>query len=294
MFRALLWKEWRELWVLPLLAVVIAVIALYFIRPGNFLEGDAFWTLWPTVWLPMAGAYIPTHLYSREKEIGAFDFQLRQPLDLYRAWLCRLTAGATVLVAVGVALFGITTIFHYSVITAKALAYANWQTILSSIYLALMAYSFSSLVSVFFNKQMASLVAITLVCVILAVFVPASYVLLPSPYATQLTILLGATNLQNGSLMVCPPFLFASLAVYARTSLRRQTKTYIFLGYSISAVVALVPFLIGAARVSHAVRREPNASRADYQVSGSQRSAVQVKVLDISLTGSQVVMNTRH
>ena len=105
MFRALLWKEWRELWVLPAAAVPLAAMSFFLTKTAAERLTPVVWETGFALWLLVAAVYIPTHLFVREREMDTAGFLFAKPLDRFRLWWFRLCVGIAMLAVVGTTLF---------------------------------------------------------------------------------------------------------------------------------------------------------------------------------------------
>ncbi len=261
MFRALLWKEWRELWVLPVVAAPLAAFSFLVAQPERLALRPDMLTraltskslLWPNVWmfafsfwLVMAAAYIPSHLFSREKETGSYDFLSSRPLDRLRLWCFKLITGITILLSVGAVLYIVAAVL--SLPHAKAAGYTVRQAdiVFSSTSLACVVFSFSLLFSALLNRQ------ILVVAGLLLFFLLALFGYSVDPARDFLDVLLfpsAEVAPFTRTLVLCPPVLLISLATFARKNVQRQTHRYVIGVYLLSAVAAAIPLVVGISQL---------------------------------------------
>ena len=114
MFRALLWKEWRELWILPVAAAPLSAIGFFLmqvtLKPSSRdLLAVAFASgLFPVVLLA------PAHLFGEDPREITQKFLLARPLDRFRLWWTNFAISLTFLATSGFAAFAtILLLAHY-------------------------------------------------------------------------------------------------------------------------------------------------------------------------------------
>jgi hypothetical protein len=270
MFRALLWKEWRELWILPAVAVPLGLMSFFITTAATHREMAALPgfeltlspVVWDTtfgVWLLLAAIYIPTHLYAREKDLHTAEFLRTMPLDRFRLWWFRLLIGITVMAGVGLTLLAVIMILGAFQKTAPNFYGHAINTIVTTGCIALILFSLSSFFSSLFRRQLSAIagIALTFVC-FGAIFwalrkidtMTTSVDLHLQPFSI-VTLWGRYTFLRTGDalgifmLILCPSLLFVSLAAFARGSMARQSRRRITITYAFLTIVALSPVMLG-------------------------------------------------
>jgi hypothetical protein len=297
MFRALLWKEWRELWVMPAVAALLAAMS-FFVTKAAFRQPTAFvWDASFSAWLFIAAIYIPTHLYTREREARTIDFLFSRPTNRYYLWWVWLFVGIITLAAVGALLCGVTDalsrLFFFGDVSFAA--YRS-KIIAASVGAALVIFSLSTLSSAIFKRQLSAIAA-TLLAIILV------YVLWRARLAWSSEIssiiffypwggfkLFGKYVYQNNSsyssvipFIICPGLLFLSLALFAKGSAWRSSRKTIAQAYGLSGFVALVPMALGFTYL---------LSKGEEPIDIGRRTISHFRVDDVSRDGTQVWLAT--
>ena len=90
---------------MPALAAPLAAASFFLTRHLLLHPENVIWGFSVMIWLAFAAVYLPTHLYTRDKEIGATEFLFSKPLDRFRLWWIKLFIGVAALV-VGRAVIG--------------------------------------------------------------------------------------------------------------------------------------------------------------------------------------------
>ncbi len=279
MFRALLWKEWRELWILPVAAAPLTAVILLLTQPRQRPLDPETWILAFAMLLLLAALFIPTILYARGRNIHDSQFPLLIPLDRFRRWWFMLIIGLSIVAAVGVVLYGTTTVLTHFYRRLPAFEHRLTEMTLTVICIAVSLFSFSAFISAFFKKQVPASVA-----VMLAVFVLWVSWLIVSvgvePVKTLVKTFEKDPNYWRVCFLVfCPGLLFASMAVYVRKDFRKRTRRRVALGYSAAALAALVPTAAGAAYLSRGI------------MEAFKPSPPRIMGMDISGDGNRMVFN---
>jgi ABC-type transport system involved in multi-copper enzyme maturation permease subunit len=299
MFRALLWKEWRELWMLPVAAAPVAAISFLMVKASGQFHEKAVWDVAFGLWISAAAIYIPAHLYARKADSGAASFLSSHAIDRFRLWWLKLAAGASVFALVSGILYIMTVLFRrlYPGLVGFELLQEN---ILSEYALfAVFVFCYTSLISTFFKRLLTALAGAFLlffsVSLALAVIDLLFRISLPS----------------NFPWLLCPAMLLASLAVFARGNLWKQTRGCLALGYGISiAITVLATAAIDPAPFSAGLRKLASfspvnyyrntmllISRMSYPVPNQDRRAWRpgkaeiVEVFDISPDGKLILLD---
>lgn len=246
MFRALLWKEWRELWVLPVAAAPLAAINFWLINLWAVRPTPVAWDIGFPMWLCIAAIYIPTHLFAREKEMDTAGFLFSRPLDRFRLWWFRLLVGIATLAAVGVVLYLVVTVFSYTYGSDHPFRTHQVNTIQTSISIAFILLSLGCLYSAVLGKQLRAIAGVVLTSLVL---VTVGSTLSGPSYRLTINFGWGFFESFAFALLLCPALLVVSLAIYARGSLWKSTKARIGLVYSLTVLAALLPTAAGIARV---------------------------------------------
>jgi hypothetical protein len=248
MFRALLWKEWRELWSLLIAAAALPAITLFFIQSNRRLLNPNVWEMAFSFWLFVAAILIPILLYVREKDTGAAHFLSPRPLDRFRLWWFRLAICLTLLIAAAFVLYGTITVLTLFHAKAKTYELRKDEIVWSSLRAAVFFFSLSIFMSSFFRRQIAAVTGIVILvsgCWMIWTIVSAAYEPLhvikdffSDAGGNRPLLFLGAS----------PPLLLAGLLAYARDDLPRRTKTLALLTYIPLGIMTC--FASGAAAVS--------------------------------------------
>jgi hypothetical protein len=237
MFRALLWKEWRELWILPAAAVPLAAIGYWL--AGIFRSSLSPWDIGFTLLLCAAAVYIPSHLFAQERELNRSQFLQSMPVDSFRLWWFRIFMGLMVLISVAVVLATVVGIlsFLYSGETGM-------RGIAETLAMSIMLFSLSSLFSAFMKRQLSAIVCT-------ALLVPFFVMIWGIRFFSWIPVfrMYSFPKMNNYPvivILILPPLLLlASLALFAKGNVWKRTKKHIALAYAPSAVIALVPVAFG-------------------------------------------------
>ena len=280
MFRALLWKEWRELWILPVVAVPLAVMSFFGTKAATLREmsvlpessltmpaplSPVVWDTSFALWLLLAAIYIPTHLYAREKDLNTSVFLRTMPLDRFRLWWFRLLIGITAMAGVALTLWAIITILKLFHQTSPNFGSHATYIMMASGCAALILFSLSSFFSSLFRRQFSAIAGVIFVLLLFGAIVWIGWKLdqgtsvldsFPTYTTPSLFILLGKFSLTRNLdylsillLILCPSFLFLSLAAFAKGNMARQSPRRIALTYTLLAIVALSPVSLGFSRL---------------------------------------------
>lgn len=277
MFRALLWKEWRELWVLPVVAAPLAATSFFITKSDSPVVTAVVWNAAFSIWLFLAAAYIPTHLYVREKETRTANFLEAKTLDQFRLWWFRLFVGIVTLIAVGLVLAGITALLCFSYEKAGGFVQHRSDILVDSIFVGLLLFCVSSFCSAFSRRQVVAIVGTFLFIVLLcAVLIVLQRYWRYSYHRDILTKLLSShrtygMSIITRSLILFPPLLFGSLLIFTRRNIWRRTKKNFALAYGFSAAAAIVLMAAGLARAlptSSTRYRSPSPSIRIFDYTG--------------------------
>jgi len=286
MFRALLWKEWRELWMLPAVAAPLAAMSFFVTKAATQEQVSLGWEsdlvmmtrlspiVWDTgfaLWLLLAAIYIPAHIYARERELNTAEFLSYKPLDRFRLWWTRLLIGITGLAGVGLILAAVIMALKLFYSTDHDFYYHGSYIVRSSIFAAALLFSLSSFFSSLFRRQLSSMIGVVLTLVFLGAFVwglktagahdlyPVDRIvnIYPDYKSDSMVSLFQRYSfpvrmdyLLILALIVCPILLFASLAAFVRGNMASQSRSRIALTYSLVALVALSTVALGVSRFS--------------------------------------------
>ena len=234
MFRALLWKEWRELWILPVAAVPLAAIICLLAGRYRFSPWDAV-----AVLLWAAAAYIPSHLFAQERELNRSSFLQSMPMDSFRLWWFRILMGLMVLGSVAIVLATVVGALYF-LYSGETGLFGTAKTLAMSILL----FSLSSLFSAFMKRQLSAIVCTALVVPFLGMaWAIRFYSWIPG---FRMYSFPRMNNYPVIVILILPPLLLlASLALFAKGNVWKRTKKHLALAYAPSAIVALVPVAIG-------------------------------------------------
>ena len=286
MFRALLWKEWRELWALPVAAAPLAAMS-FFVTKAATQEQVSLWgdsplvmttrlspIVWETgfaIWLLLSAIYIPGHVYARERELNTAEFLSCKPIDRFRLWWSKLLIGITSLAGVGLILAAVIMTLKLFYSTDHDFYYHGSYIVRSSIFAAALLFSLSSFFSSLFRKQLNSMVGVVLTLVFLGAFLwmlravgthdlyPVNRIvdLYPDYKPDSMFSLFQRYSFPKRmdylsilALIVCPSLLFASLVVFVKGNMASQSRSRIALTYSLVAIVALSTTALGVSRLS--------------------------------------------
>ncbi|GAB4342152.1 MAG: hypothetical protein Kow0099_19460 [Candidatus Abyssubacteria bacterium] len=227
MFRVILWKEWRELWLLPAVAAPLASLGVFlaFIWQEYELTG---WEMGFGVWLPVAAVFIPVALFARKEERESPGFLPLRPLDRFRLWWMKIAVAIALFALVGGILYVVTLCLDDLLETTRfdvdeGLAFRTL------IRLSVMLFCFSALSSGFFKKPLTAFMGSLLI----------SFLFWGFAFLFALVVL-GFDEIRMLDLMpMCPFLLFFSLVAFARDNLFRRTPLRMALGYGASAVIAM-------------------------------------------------------
>ncbi|RJP68487.1 MAG: hypothetical protein C4532_12635 [Candidatus Abyssobacteria bacterium SURF_17] len=241
MLRALFWKEWRELWILPVGAAPVAAAIFFLLVDENARLGPGIWWVTFSMWLWPAAFFVPLHLHAREAELKRADFVLSRPIDRFRLWCFRQATGITILAACGLALFAVT--FALSLAHPKPPKYPAEVTsiLLTSICFSVFLYSLSSVMSTSIKRQATAMASLLLAILILSILSMFTSILLDS-FDELLYLVWFSTRALL--LLLSPVLLFASLAAFAGGNLRRRTWSRIVTTYTAFGVLAFAPAII--------------------------------------------------
>jgi len=268
MFRALLWKEWRRLWMLPVVVALLAAISFYLAQSrGQTLE-PGIWMVTFGIWL-FAGAFIISmKLYAPRKYPDLFLPSM--PLDRFRLWWLLFFTGITVLVATGLVLYVVTTLLTHSY-PKSGLYESLWRNRLwTCISVSMLIYGVTASFSFptpglpefpWRNRLWTCMNVSMLICSVMMMFLiehssfrsivlssRAAILLLFGPADVLWRIFSDSpVSLGVRFLVPVPALLFLSLALFTGEDLWRRTRRTILLGYTFSAVVTLLPTAIGIA-----------------------------------------------
>ena len=270
MFRALLWKEWRELWMWPVISA--AYVPLVFLvgypmnraLPGE-VWGEAFFP-----WLLVVGILIPTFLYTGETEAHTSQFLLSKPLDRFRLWWWKLLIGLMIMVVASLVVYVTTDALSRLYLKTATFESARTKAVWLCVCFSLFLYGLSSLTSALFKRRATAIVVSGLFLILMySLWFVASYKTGP---------LMGLREIMSDDmrlsgvrfLTLCPILLFASLAAFARRSLWRQTRKTLVLGYAVAAIALLTPGIAGASYILSGIR-DAQEQREDKQTGWSIR-----------------------
>ncbi|GAB4342146.1 MAG: hypothetical protein Kow0099_19450 [Candidatus Abyssubacteria bacterium] len=233
MFRAILWKEWRELWMLPAIAAPLAVVGvlLALILERYELSG---WDLSFGICLPAAAVFIPVALLARKEERESPGFLALRPLDRFRLWWMKLIVAIALFALVGGTLYVVTRSLG-GLLDAIYNDANEGRLVRNMVRLSVLLFCLSSLASGLFKRLTIALMAILLspfiAIVALWIFV---YVIAYSILGVSVFSDIGLRDLMP----LCPLLLFCSLFAFARDNLFRRTRPRMALAYGFSAVLA--------------------------------------------------------
>ncbi|UCD56284.1 MAG: ABC transporter permease subunit [Candidatus Hydrogenedentota bacterium] len=270
MFHALLWKEWRELWVLPVAAAPLAAMSFFLTKADSRLLTPVVWETAFSMWLFVAAVYVPTHAYAREKEMNTSDFLFSKPLDRFRLWWLKLLAGIVALLAVGVILYGVPTALALFYQKAGSYDLHRVNTVRKSVSMSLFLFGLSSLVSVILRRQIAAVAGVVLLLFVLWM-----------PFGVWHYAFGTVENLNYpllSSLVLSPVFLFASLLAFAQDNAWRRTRGCVARAYTVSAIAALVPVSLGLSYLSAETKKLTKPSPEG------------IRVHDVSEDGTRMVL----
>ena len=211
---------------------------------------DDIWAQTFLLWAFSLGIIVPTLLYTREKETATAHFLFSKPMDKFRLWWWRLFVGLTVVITSALLVYG--TVHIMALPYEKTATFGTERTELVWRYtcFGIFIYGLSSLTSTLFRRRVIALVTSALILILLFALWAVAYHTL-EPIEELREIISDSSHLSGVRYLVLAPlFLFASLIVFARDSLWRQTRKTIIAGYALSAVVLLVPSIIGTVYIS--------------------------------------------
>jgi ABC-type transport system involved in multi-copper enzyme maturation permease subunit len=302
MFRALLWKEWRELWILPAVAVPLALMSFIVTNAAFRQTTSVVWGSSFAVWLLIAAVDIPTHLYVRERETCTIEFLSARPLDRFRLWWVWLFAGVATLTAIGVTLFVVTNILGLLFYGGNSFGHYSGTVVTASAAAALILYSLSSFFSAFFKKQLSAIAGVIIVVAFLwALWAIREYI----PYPLNLVVHISdglrgsdrvydvrllnkfyftlyeyrSSPLTAWALILCPALLLSSLAVFAKGNLKSPSS--LISAYWICAVIAIAPMALGFSNISFMTGIRHRSSSNYYVI-----------VENVSEDGNRLVLRT--
>jgi len=274
MFRALLWKEWRELWMLPVTAGLLVAWG-FFITKGYrpFLTPDV-WEAGFSFMLFLAASYIPIHLYTREKEAGTLTFLMSRSLDRFRLWWFKLITGAALLFIIGLVLYGVITGLCFGYPKAGGYEMERARIIKEAIGLSFLLASLSMVWAALFRRQLTAAAGSLLSFFLIFMLWGMS----PYPFNSHGSFgffkIIARTAMdifQSGAPVLCPALLLASLVIFARRDVWRRTRASVTAAYAFSAMAALVPMAIGGssfyAEMESYFKSGPNTIASYYDVS---------------------------
>jgi len=279
MFRALLWKEWRELWVLPVAAVPLAALSFFLTKTETHRLAPVVWEICFALWLLLAAVYIPTHLYAREKDVKTADFLFSRPLDRFRLWWLRLLIGIASLAGMGIVLYAVTMGLTHSYQADNAFDIYRDNTVRAAIYTAIFLFSLSAVFSAVLRKQVTAIVGVIIALIaIYAILLIARYgVSVPSGFWAF------TNNLNEPfvrSLVISPALLFISLLLFARGKVRKQTRSRVAFAYSFAVLAALVPMAAGL-----------DFALPDLKLLGKTPGTPTIRIMDISEDGTRMLLS---
>jgi len=239
-----------------------------------------------------AVVYIPTHLFAGEKALDAAEFEVSRPLDRFRLWWFKMLIGVLVVVAIGIVLYTVITVLclfydveelhrAYRAKTVRqtinaALIYFGISTLWS--VAALIYFGISTLWSVLLRRQVAAFVCVLLTVSMLWSAEPVNKYLFSLPGRLENFLDFYIYDSFRSSLVIWPALLFGSLVIFARGSLWKRSKSRLALLYSILAVIAFVPTLIG---ITHTFPRVTRIFKPD---------TASIRILDTSANGSRMLL----
>ena len=279
MFRALLWKEWRELWMLPIAAVPLAAISFFAAQADERVLNPSIWDTSFFVWLPLAAFYVPTHLYARERNLDTSYFLLAKPLDRFRLWCFKFAIGLTVLLAIGLVLYGVMTILGFSHERTGTYGLYRANIIRTSAYLSLLVLSVSSFSSTLFRRQLTAMIGPAVILFIVRIFWGFTSMFV-EPIDDLWDFFMDDMARSSVRLLpFCPILLFTSLFVFTRADLRRRTRTYLSVGYAIPAALVILLTGLGIFQIYPEIQEE------------FRPSAERLRTVRISPDGTRMVLN---
>jgi ABC-type transport system involved in multi-copper enzyme maturation permease subunit len=236
MFRALLWKEWRELWVLPVAAAPLGVIGFFMSQVGAGPHTRTAWDLSFGLWLVSGAIFIPAHLYGRETRTDEASFLLARPIDRFRLWWLKLTAGATILLPIGLILYAATLLLRRLYPDTATFELEELGIILSYSRIAALFFCYTCLLSSIFERLITAIVGgiLIIASVVWTVFLMIFFLRIPFGHSIVNTIL------SIDPAILCPPLLLASLVAFTHKDRWRKTRRSLLIGYGVPGAIALL------------------------------------------------------
>ncbi len=266
MFRALLWKEWRELWVLPVAAIPLAVMSFFLTKGDAQRLTPIVWETGFYFWLIIAAVYIPTHVLAGDRETHASAFLSARPLDRFRLWWIRMLIGLAAVAVVGAVLYIVIYALGLMYDTNNPFRVFRARKVRMSVNTAFFLFSFSAFFTSLMKRRLTAVAGVVLTLLVplsLSLINRRGYNMAPSfVYFFRQDIHISFMN----TLVLCPSLLFASLALFARGSLWKQSRGRVALAYSLSAAVAVVPTLVAVIDTFPQMARIPEPETVLLQV----------------------------
>jgi hypothetical protein len=290
MLRALLWKEWRELWALPIAAIPLAAMSFYLTKKvGPRITADV-WTISFAPWLFLAATYIPTHLYARDKELDTAVYIDSMPLDRFRMWWLKLFVGLTIGASIGLVLYGTTTILCGFYERVGPFEMKRSSIIAVSMGFASFAWSLSAMLSSVLRKQLNTVIACSLCLVAfwmawMLVFMDYRATLVYVDKGTLHTTVFFFSKNPNywaiGFASLAFPLLLASLVHFARGNLWNQRRATLALAYGVAALLLATPAAAGSVHLAGGVKEalKPKVKKTKW-----------IRLLNSSKDGSRLLL----
>ncbi len=278
MFRALLWKEWREMWMLPAVAAPLAAIGFFAAKGYAQRLTPGVWDTGFVIWLLAAAAFIPTQVFARERGTSTADFLFSKPVDRFRLWWLKLLTCVAMLAAVGMVLYAVVELFSYYYGVADTFRAYKRLNVSRAMNGAFVYLSISTLLAVLFKRQLTAMAGVILTISTMLALRVISENLPVVPGWLWIYFRYHIYVSFKSTLAVCPTLLCASLIVFARGNLWRRTKGSVAMVYSLLAIGALVPTFVG---VNHAF---PRIKR----VFGPERASI--RLLDSTANGNRMLL----
>ena len=263
MFRALLWKEWRELWMLPVAAIALVCLGLVISRTSMAVGGELFWGLALVLFSVFSAVYIPAHLFARDKELDITQFVFSKPIDRFRLWWTRLVIGFILHFAVCLIVFipGAASARLYPMLPGADLNFliGGWN----SICLLFLLFCLSMFTSAVFKRKATAIIESVLILFLLWIFWFIVSARLGRIDALEEIFSRNPEYYAVGFLLPCPALLFGSLAVFARGNVRQHTGRRVAIVYGIAAAIAIIPTAAGFAYLSPVVKEAMGVAKED-------------------------------
>jgi len=282
MFRALLWKEWRELWVLPAVAAPLAAMSFLLTKGEAQRLTPVVWETGFLMWLVAAATYIPTHLLAREKDNRTAEFLFSRPTDRFRLWWLKTLVGMAALAAVGVVLYGVIEAFGLAYTLDNSYRFRQTRAIQTSINMAFVFFCLASFYAALFKKQLHAIIG-----VIVTLLTPGALGIaavhrygIADRFVYYYSHDIDKSFLST--LVICPGLLLCSLLLFARGSIWKETKSRLALVYSVSAIAVAVATAAGIAHTFPGLTEK-------LAVLSSPKIAT-IQILDMSEDGTRMLV----